>query len=83
MMKGWEAVFGTASHDKVSQELDQQELKYSWKEENTELQVLNKTSAVEKHPVTGDTVWFNHLLVQISVGAWCMESECGRGFLFP
>lgn len=62
MMKGWEDVFGTESREKVSEELEHQELDYVWKE-NADLQVINKTAAVEKHPVTGDTIWFNHLMV--------------------
>lgn len=62
MMKGWRDVFGTESREEVSRELQEQELDYSWKE-NGDLQILNKTSAVEKHPETGDTIWFNHLMV--------------------
>lgn len=62
MMKGWPEVFGTDSREEVSRELENQELEYSWKE-NGDLQILNKTAAVEQHPVTGDTIWFNHLMV--------------------
>ena len=62
MTKGWPDVFDTDSREKVSQELDSQGLQYSWKE-NDDLQVLNKVAAVEQHPVTGDTIWFNHLMV--------------------
>ena len=61
-MKGWPEVFGTGSREEVSKELDQQELEYTWKK-NDDLQVINKTAAVEKHPITGDTIWFNHLMV--------------------
>lgn len=62
MMKGWPEVFGTDSRDQVSKELDQQESEYTWKDSD-DLQIINKTAAVEKHPITGDTIWFNHLMV--------------------
>ena len=61
-MKGWPDVFGTRSREEVSQELKDQEQVFTWKE-NGNLQILNKVEAVEKHPVTGDSIWFNHLMV--------------------
>ena len=63
MMKGWEDVFGTESCEEVTEELRSQNLDHSWKK-NQDLQIMNKVAAVEKHPVTGDTIWFNHLMVR-------------------
>ncbi len=68
MMKGWPDVFGTSSRKEVDTELKEQGIDHSWGPDNS-LHIVNKVSAVEKHPTTGDKVWFNHLMVSCVCGA--------------
>ena len=62
MMKGWPDVFGTDSKEEVEKELKEQGLDHSWGKSNS-LHIFNKVAAVERHPQSGDMVWFNHLMV--------------------
>ena len=61
-MKGWSDVFQTGKRDEVEKELKEQGMDYRWGKNNS-LHIYNKVEAVEKHPDTGDTIWFNHLMV--------------------
>lgn len=61
-MKGWPDVFGTKNKEEVEKELKEQGLDHSWGKDDS-LHIFNKGAAVEKHPDTGDTIWFNHLMV--------------------
>lgn len=62
MTKGWEEVFGMSSRADVEAELSREGQGFTWRGDD-ELQIVNKTEAVEKHPQTGDKIWFNHLMV--------------------
>lgn len=62
MMKGWAAVFGTEDKRVVEEELRSDGLDFSWKKDDG-LQIVHRTPAVEKHPETGEKIWFNHLQV--------------------
>lgn len=62
MMKGWEAVFDTKDQEKVERELNEDQIEHSWGD-NDSLRIVNRVPAVEKHPQTGNRVWFNHLMV--------------------
>ena len=62
MMKGWEAVFGTKDKAAVDKELRDDQVDHSWGEDDS-LDIVNRVSAVEKHPQSGDKIWFNHLMV--------------------
>ena len=63
MLKGWKDVFDTSDKSVVEEECRKNCLDYKWKE-NGGLRLVNTETAVEKHPVTGDKVWFNHLGVR-------------------
>ena len=62
MLKVWPDVFQTSKKDEVEKELKCQGVDYRWGKNNS-LHIYSKLEAVEKHPGTGDTVWFNHLMV--------------------
>ena len=62
MIKGWEDVFGTGDREEVEREMKAEGLDYSFKK-NDDLHIVNSAAAVEKHPDTGDKIWFNHLKV--------------------
>ena len=63
MMKGWESVFGTADKEVVERELVEDGVEHYWSEDDS-LKIVNTLPAVEKHPQTGDKIWFNHLMVR-------------------
>jgi len=71
MMKGWPDVFQTREKEEVEKELKEQGVDYSWGK-NNRLHIYNKVEAVEKHPVTGDMIWFNHLMVSKLCGSWVL-----------
>ena len=60
MLKGWKSVFNTADRSVVEEECRKNCLDYQWKK-NGGLRLVNTETAVERHPVTGDKVWFNQL----------------------
>jgi alpha-ketoglutarate-dependent taurine dioxygenase len=61
MMKGWQAVFQTEDKTKVEAELREGGQDFSWEGDN--LRICSQQAAVEVHPVSGEKIWFNHLLV--------------------
>ena len=62
-LKGWRDVFGTDSKEEVEADLRKNKLDFTWTSDNDGLRIINKETAVEAHPVTGDKVWFNHVQV--------------------
>ena len=59
MLKGWQDVFGTADRQVVEEELRKSGAEFHWKDGDS-LRIVDRGSAIEKHPVTGEKVWFNH-----------------------
>ena len=65
MMKGWQDVFNTKSKKDVEDELrNTPGAEFSWRK-NDCLRIINRGKAVERHPVTGEKIWFNHCQVWI------------------
>ena len=65
-MKGWHSVFQTQDKAKVEEELRGSGQDFSWK--GDDLHITSQQTAVETHPVTGQKIWFNHILVRFIWG---------------
>ncbi|KAL5490931.1 hypothetical protein EMCRGX_G016134 [Ephydatia muelleri] len=59
MLKGWQDVFGTTSRQVVEEELRKSGAEFQWRDGDS-LRIVDRGSAIEKHPVTGEKIWFNH-----------------------
>jgi alpha-ketoglutarate-dependent taurine dioxygenase len=57
----WQNVFQTNQPEKVAEFCYQNRIKFAWKAEN-KLKTYSLRAAIAKHPITGETVWFNHAL---------------------
>lgn len=55
----WQTVFQTTDRDVVNQHCREQGIEVEWKDGN-QLRTRAVRSAVIRHPVTGEMVWFNH-----------------------
>lgn len=61
-LKRWDEMFLTTDKKVVEAECLKNGLAYHWKDEDR-LTLVNDQPATRKHPVTGETVWFNHVQV--------------------
>ena len=61
-LKKWNELFNTTDKAEVERQCREQEIEYSW-QVNGNLRLIHKTPATIKHPVSGETVWFNHTQV--------------------
>ena len=61
-LKKWNEIFQTTDKTEVERQCIAQEIEYEWKD-NGNLRLLHRTPSTIKHPVTGETVWFNHTQV--------------------
>jgi alpha-ketoglutarate-dependent taurine dioxygenase len=61
-LKKWDELFKTTDHAKVEEECRKNELELTWLEDD-KLKLVNDRPSVQKHPETGEMVWFNHLQV--------------------
>jgi alpha-ketoglutarate-dependent taurine dioxygenase len=67
-LKRWDELFGTTDRARVEQAAAAQALELTWLPQGR-LRLTNTQPAVRVHPVTGDTVWFNHAQVFHSAAA--------------
>ena len=63
MLKGWQDIFETTDKSVVEEELRKNKSDFKWTKKNG-LKIMNRESAVEPHPVTGNKIWFNHTQVR-------------------
>ena len=61
-LKQWNEIFNTTDKAEVERQCKEQEIEFEWKDSGN-LRLLHRTPATAKHPVTGETVWFNHAQV--------------------
>ena len=61
-LKKWDELFKTTDHAKVEEECKKNELTPTWLPDD-KLRLVNERPSVQKHPDTGEMVWFNHLQV--------------------
>ncbi|MDB5283530.1 MAG: hypothetical protein JWO06_2605 [Bacteroidota bacterium] len=61
-LKKWNELFNTTDKAEVERQCREQEMEYAW-QDNGNLRLIHNTPATIKHPVTGETVWFNHTQV--------------------
>ncbi|BAY34378.1 taurine catabolism dioxygenase TauD/TfdA [Nostoc carneum NIES-2107] len=57
----WQTVFQTTNPETVEEFCYQNNIKFAWKGKN-KLRTYSHRSAITRHPITGETVWFNHAL---------------------
>ena len=71
----WQTVFNTADRGEVEAFCQRAGIRWEWKDDD-ELRTTQLCQAVEKHPVTGDMVWFNqaHLFHVSNLQAEVRES---------
>ncbi|WP_144161841.1 TauD/TfdA family dioxygenase [Paraburkholderia sp. BCC1885] len=55
----WEQVFGTEERDKVEQYCRANQIDYEWLDDGEALRTRQVCQSELRHPVTGETVWFN------------------------
>lgn len=55
----WEQVFGTDEHDKVEQYCRANRIDYEWLDDGEALRTRQVCQSELRHPLTGETVWFN------------------------
>jgi alpha-ketoglutarate-dependent taurine dioxygenase len=58
-LKRWDEMFGTTSREKVEAICRDNEFEPTWRP-GGRLRLVNTQPATRVHPVTGETVWFNH-----------------------
>jgi alpha-ketoglutarate-dependent taurine dioxygenase len=56
----WRISFGTEDKEEVARLCEARDLRWSW-EEGDVLRTEGVRRAVHRHPVTGESVWFNHI----------------------
>jgi alpha-ketoglutarate-dependent taurine dioxygenase len=61
-LKKWDELFKTTEHDKVEEECKKNESTPTWLPDD-KLRLVNERPSMQKHPDTGEMVWFNHLQV--------------------
>lgn len=61
-LKKWDELFKTTNRDKVEEECKKNELTPTWLPDD-KLRLVNERPSMQKHPDTGEMVWFNHLQV--------------------
>ena len=61
-LKRWDELFKTTDHAVVEEECKKNDLTATWLEDD-KLKLVNSRPAMQKHPETGEMVWFNHLQV--------------------
>ena len=61
-LKRWDELFKTTDHAKVEEECKENDLTPTWMDDDR-LKLVNTRPAMQKHPDTGEMVWFNHLQV--------------------
>ncbi len=61
-LKKWNEIFHTDNKAEVEKQCREQEIEFEWLGDDN-LRLLHRTPATIKHPVTGETVWFNHAQV--------------------
>jgi alpha-ketoglutarate-dependent taurine dioxygenase len=61
-LKQWDEIFHTTEKAEVEKQCREQDIEFEWFD-NGSLRLMHKTPATIKHPVTGETVWFNHTQV--------------------
>lgn len=61
-LKRWDEMFQTTDKDKIAEVCKDYGLDAQWKNSDR-LVLINDQEAVAKHPITGETVWYNHLQV--------------------
>ncbi|SEL61879.1 Taurine dioxygenase, alpha-ketoglutarate-dependent [Roseateles sp. YR242] len=54
----WQKVFNTHSQSEVERFCREADIRWEWKRDGT-LRTTQRCQAIETHPVTGETVWFN------------------------
>ncbi len=58
-LKKWNEIFHTNDKAEVEKQCREQEIDFKWMKDDN-LRLTHLTPATIKHPVTGETVWFNH-----------------------
>lgn len=61
-LKKWNELFKTTDHEIVEEECKKNELTPTWLPDDR-LRLVNDRPSMQKHPDTGEMVWFNHLQV--------------------
>ena len=61
-LKRWDELFKTTDHAVVEEECKKNDLHLTWLDDDR-LKLVNDRPSVQKHPDTGEMVWFNHLQV--------------------
>lgn len=61
-LKKWNEIFQTTDRAEVERQCKEQEIEFEW-QGNGNLRLLHHTAATIKHPVTDETVWYNHIQV--------------------
>lgn len=61
-LKRWDELFKTTDHNQVEEECKKNDLTPTWLEDDR-LKLVNTRPAMQRHPDTGEMVWFNHLQV--------------------
>ena len=75
-MKGWHSVFQTQDKAKVEEELRGSGQDFSWR--GDDLRITSQQTAVETHPVTGQKIWFNHILVRFIWAGQVYACSCSN-----
>jgi len=58
-LKRWDEMFGTTDRDAVARACEANGFDFTWRPDGG-LRLVNVQPAVQRHPVTGVPVWFNH-----------------------
>ncbi|MFM2160626.1 MAG: hypothetical protein RLZZ383_138, partial [Pseudomonadota bacterium] len=61
-LKRWDAMFGTTDRDAAEARARAEGFEVTWHERGT-MRLTGQQPAFRLHPVTGETVWFNHVQV--------------------
>lgn len=61
-LKRWDELFKTTDREKIAEECRKNELTATWLDDDR-LRLVNERPAMQRHPDTGEMVWFNHLQV--------------------
>lgn len=61
-LKSWLDMFHTTDKSVIEKKCAENDIICQWKE-NDGLRLINKSSAVKRHPATGEMAWFNHTQV--------------------
>ncbi|MFT7589776.1 MAG: alpha-ketoglutarate-dependent taurine dioxygenase [Limisphaerales bacterium] len=61
-LKTWDQVYGTTDVKEIGEKCRAEGQKYSFRGDRS-LKLINKSKAFKSHPITGDTIWFNHTQV--------------------